>query len=169
MQRFYNGVVKHHKLVLTVFIAVSLLCLILQNAVGVNYDMNDYLPKDVASTVALSTMEDEFSGGIPNARVMVKNVTIPQALEYKTKLEGVNGVTEVTWLDDAVDITTSLSMIDEEVLESYYKDNVALFTVTIEKEYRIEAVDAIRELIGDENSMTGSAVSTAIATTNTVS
>jgi len=169
MERFYSGVVKHRKFLLTIFMFFAVFCMILQNAVGVNYDMNDYLPDDAKSTVALNTMEEEFSGGIPNARVMVKNVTIPQALEYKEKIQTIQGVIEVMWLDDAVDITTPLSMMDEDVVSNYYKDNAALFTVTIEEDYRIEAVEAIRELIGDENCMTGSAVSTAIATTNTVS
>ena len=169
MERFYDGVVKHRKGLLILFVAVSIFCMILQNAVGVNYDMNDYLPDDAASTVALEIMEAEFSGGIPNARVLIKNVTIPQALEYKEMIKEIQGVTEVTWLDDTIDITTPLSMIEESTVEGYYADNTALFTVTIDEKYRLEAVDAIRKIIGDDNCMMGSAVSTAIATTNTVS
>lgn len=55
------------------------------------------------------------------------------------------------------------------MLETYYKDGNALFSVTIAKEKRITAVDAIRQIIGDDNAMTGSAVSTAVATASTVS
>lgn len=55
------------------------------------------------------------------------------------------------------------------MLETYYKDGSALFSVTIAKEKRITTVDAIRQIIGDDNAMTGSAVSTAVATTSTVS
>ena len=100
---------------------------------------------------------------------MVKDVTIPEALEYKEKIEAVTGVTNVTWLDDAVDITVPMSNLDTETVENYYKDGAALFSVTIEEESRISAVAAIREIIGDDNAMSGSAVSTATATTNTVS
>ena len=114
-------------------------------------------------------MQEEFEGGIPNARVMITDVTIPQALKYKEQIENVEGVTEVSWLDDSVDITTPLAVLDSEVVENYYKDNTALFSVTIDEDYRISAVDAIREIIGENNAMTGSAVSTAVATTNTVS
>ena len=42
-----------------------------QKFVSVNYDMNSYLPEDSPSTVALDVMEDEFDGGIPNARVLI--------------------------------------------------------------------------------------------------
>ncbi|MGN0513785.1 MAG: RND family transporter [Lachnospiraceae bacterium] len=169
MNKFYKGVVKHRRWILSFFLILAFICMFLQNAVGVNYDMSDYLPDDAQSTTSLEIMKNEFSGGIPNARVMVKNVTIPQALEYKEKIEEVQGVTEVTWLDDAVDITTPLSMLDVDTVDNYYKDDAALFSVTIEEDYRLSAVDAIRQIIGEDNSMTGSAVSTAIATTNTVS
>lgn len=169
MNKFYHGVVKHRKGILSIFLLLAVICMILQNGVGVNYDMNDYLPDDAQSTVALEVMQNEFSGGIPNARVMVTDVTMPQALEYKEKIKAIHGVSEITWLDDAIDITTPLSMLDKATVELYYKNNAALFSVTIDKSCRLEAVDAIRNIIGEDNCMTGSAVSTAIATTNTVS
>ena len=169
METFYTGVVKHRKLIVVLFTVSVVVCLFLQNLVSVNYDMNDYLPSDAKSTVALEVMQEEFDGGIPNARVMIRDVTIPEALEYKEKIGAVKGVTDVTWLDDSVDITIPIAMLDADTIENYYKDNTALFSVTIEKEYRISAVSSIREIIGDKNAMTGSAVSTALATTNTVS
>lgn len=49
------------------------------------------------------------------------------------------------------------------------KNNAALFTLTLEENKRIEAVAEIRSIIGDKNALTGSAVSTADVTTNTVS
>ena len=169
MRKFYEGVVKHRRSILILFLVCTILCVLLKNMVSVNYDINDYLPEDAKSTVALNIMEQEFEGGIPNARVMIKDVTIPQALEYKEKLENVEGVQSVTWLDDAANITVPLSLLDAELVETYYRDHTALFTVTIEEESRISAVSDIREMIGDENAMSGSAVSTAVATTNTVS
>lgn len=149
MKKFYSGIVKHRKLIIVLFAVLFIACMILQNLVEVNYDMNDYLPEDCKSTISIDVMEDEFDGGIPNARVMVYDVTVPQALEYKDKIEKVSGVTDVMWLDDATDITVPLSSIEEHS--------------------RISATQDIREIIGDDNALTGSAVSTALSTTNTVS
>lgn len=81
--------------------------------VSVNYDMNDYLPESSPSTVALNLMDEEFDGGVPNARVMVANVTIPEALAYKEQIEAVDGVTDVTWLDDAVSVNEPLEIQDQ--------------------------------------------------------
>ena len=100
---------------------------------------------------------------------MVKNVSVPEALAYKEKLEAIDGVTGVTWLDDAANVQQPLETLDQDTVSSYYQDGVALFSVTIAEDKRITAVDAIRALIGDDNAMSGSTVSTAIATTSTVS
>ena len=169
MEKIFDRIVRHRKLIMIVFIICFGVCLFLQNFVSVNYDMNDYLPSDAKSTVSLEIMQEEFDGGIPNARVMITDVTIPEALEYKDEIKNVEGVTNVTWLDDAVDIKKPMAMLDTEVVQNYYKDCNALFSVTIEEEHILDAVDTIREVIGEENAMTGSAVSTAVATLNTVS
>lgn len=168
MRKFYEWVVNHRPLVLTVFIIAFIICGICKPQVGVDYDMNDYLPQDSASTVALDLMEQEFDGGVPNARVMVKEVTVPEALEYKEKIENVDGVTDVTWLDDAASVDVPLETLDPDTVETYYKEKNALFSVAIEEEKRSEAVSAIRKIIGEDNAMTGSAVSTATATASTV-
>lgn len=169
MKKFYSGIVKHRKLIIVIFAVLFIVCMILQNIVEVNYDINDYLPEDCESTISIDVMKDEFDGDIPNTRVMIYDVTVPQALEYKEKIEKVSGVIDVMWLDDASDITVPLSSLDTDTVETYYKDNNALFTVTIEEHSRISATQEIRKIIGDDNALTESAVSTAVATTNTVS
>ena len=169
MRKFYNWVVNHRKLVIAVYAVLFIICAVCKTQISVDYDMNDYLPESSASTVALNLMDKEFDGDVPNARVMVKDVTIPEALEYKEKISNVEGVTDVTWLDDAVSVDVPLETQDTDTIENYYKGGNALFSVTIEKEKRVDAVSNIRKIIGDDNAMTGSAVSTADATTSTVS
>ncbi|MGN0962531.1 MAG: MMPL family transporter, partial [Clostridia bacterium] len=167
-ERFFSAVVDHRKPIIAVFLVLSIIAAFLKPMVGVNYDMSDYLPKDSPSTVSLDVMKEEFDGEIPNARVMVKDVTVPEALAYKEKLEAVDGVLEVTWLDDAGDIDAPLETQDRDMVEDYYKDSNALFTVTLDEEKELTAVDDIRKVIGEDNAMTGSAVDTAIATKSTV-
>ncbi len=168
MKKFYRHIVNHQKLIISIFMILFVICAISKQFVSVNYDMNDYLPPDSASTVALDVMENEYEGGIPNARVMISDVSIPEALKYKQKLENVNGVSSVTWLDDVASVTVPLSTLDSDAVETYYKDNNALFSITIEEDKRIDAVNEIRQIIGEDNAMSGSAVTTALATTSTV-
>lgn len=168
MRKFFEKIVNNPKKILISFLMLALIGAGLQSMVKVNYDLTDYLPAQTASTVSLKTMEDEFDGGIPNARVMVQNVTIPEALEYKKKIADCPGVSDVMWLDDVNDILQPIETMDADTVDTYYKDKAALFTVTIEDGKQVEAVDAIRAVIGDKNSLTGDAVSTAVATVGTV-
>ncbi len=168
MERFYTGVVRHRRLVLALFLLSALACLVLRGMVRVNYDVNKYLPADTASTVSLHVMEREFPGGIPNARVMVRDVAIPEALEYKQRFAAVPGVEAVTWLDDAADVTVPLAAMDKETLESYYRDGNALFTVTVSEDGYVDAVAALREIAGDTGAVTGTIVAQADSATGTM-
>lgn len=168
MKKFYEGVIKGRVVIIVLFLVVAGICGYCQQFISVNYDLNSYLPEDAASTKAINVMEDEFDGAIPNARVMIKDVTQEEALEYKEKLEDVDGVSSVTWLDDNIPFDMPLSMYSKKLVNTYYKDKNALFSVTIDEDKINSAVPAIRKVIGDDNAMTGSAVSTAISTASTI-
>ena len=159
MKRFYTAIVRRRRLVLAVFALTAVLSVFAVRQVKVDYDINDYLPPESPSTTAIEVMNGAFTGGIPNMRVMVRDVTVPQALEYKEKLAAIDGVSSVAWLDDSLDVTVPLQMQDTATVESYYKDGCALFTVTVEDE---------KHLIGEGNALEGAAVSTAVATNSTV-
>lgn len=169
MRKFYQMIVNHPRSVITVFLLAAVISAFCQSLVGVNYDMKDYLPEDSPSTVALDRMEQEFAGGIPNARVMIRDTSVAEALEYKDRLLACDGVTDVMWLDDAANIEQPLETMEQDLVETYYKDGNALFTVTVEEEKILIAVDAMEEVVGERGAMTGDAVSTAVATNSTVS
>lgn len=151
----------YRKTVVGLFLALTVVGLMLWPSVGVNYNMIDYLPADAPSTQALAVMEREFSGSVPNVRVMVRDVSLTEALQYKERLAAVAGVTEVTWLDDVVDIKQPLATIDRELVESYYLDGAALFSLAVAESYELTAVDAFYEIVGDEGAIAGDAASTA--------
>ena len=161
-------VVNNPKKLLAAFAILVAAAAVCSTGVGVNYNVTDYLPDDTASTRALEVLGEEFPGGIPNARIMARDVTLPEALEMKARLEAVPGVESVTWLDDAVDVLAPIETQDASTVETYYKNSAALYTLTISDEYRLSAVDAVREIVGENGALTGDAVSTALATTGTV-
>lgn len=156
-------------MIIIVFLILTVICAGLSTLVGVNYNFADYLPKDAPSTNALNVMEEEYSQPIPNMRVVIYDVSIPDALEYKEKIEKAEGVKEVTWLDDSIDIYGPLELADQDSVETWYKNSDALFSVTVssdEKEKKA-AVDAIREIIGDDNAMSGTAVTDVLSPVHT--
>lgn len=168
MRKFYGKVIQYRYRIMAIFAVVTVVCAFCIQFIQVNYDMTDYLPAASPSSVSLDVMNNEFDGGIPNARVMVKATDRKEALETKAKLEEIDGVESVSWLDDVVSLDVPFAMYPQETLEQYYKDGYALYNVTVEEDKRTEAVDAMYEVVGESGALTGSAVSTAVATESTV-
>lgn len=154
-------ILKHKKMIVIAFVLIAVLSSVAQFFVSVNYNMVDYLPDDAQSTKALDIMEKEFTGAVPNSRVMVNDVTVQEALEYKEKLTAIDGISDVLWLDDMIDLKTPLEMADDEIVDDYYKDGKALFSLSIQSGEEVAITDEIYELIGEEGAVAGEALNTA--------
>ena len=167
MDKFIDKLLKYKKTVISIYIIIAFICVIASQFVKVNYNMSDYLPDGTQSTIALDTMEKEYTQAIPNARVMIKDVSIVEALNFKNDMLKVEGVEEVTWLDDSVDLMEPLEILDDNIVETYYKDNNAVFSITLDTDKSIQAIKDIKELSDKNISLTGEAISTAVATEKT--
>ena len=167
MDHYTRFVVKHRKIIIMIFVLIAAVCAFLSTMVGVDYKFADYLPDDAQSTVALDTMNKEYDQEVPNVRVMIKDVSIAQALKYKEKLENIDGVQEVNWLDDATNIYQPLALTDKDTVNDWYKNKNALYQVTIDETNGYEVIQNMRKVIGDDNYMTGDAVTNAVTTVTT--
>lgn len=167
MERAIKQMLKWRSLVLALFLGGTILCGVLTTMVGINYDLVDYLPDEAPSTIALDVMDESYEKAVPNVRVMVRDVTIPQALQYKEQIAAVDGVDDVTWLDDQLSIQVPLETQDAKTVEDYYKDGNALFSVTVADDHQEETLDAIRAIIGERGAMSGNPVDTVNAQVTT--
>ena len=173
MEQFVRTTLKHRRLVVALFLVVMLVCMCFIPFVRTNYDMADYLPDDAQSTTAVRIMDEEFETAMPNANVMVKDITVAQAQEIKRTMQGMDGIEDVIWLDDAVDTTVPLDMLDGDTVETYYHvsaddptKGAALYQVTVEAGKESHTVASLRELIdsyGEGNAVIGEAADTAWA------
>lgn len=167
MRSIFQQILKHKRLVLVSFAVAAILSGLLAPMVSVNYNMMDYLPDNAKSTVALKVMNQEYQQDVPNVRVMVPDVTLPQALEYKKRLLQVDGVEDLNWLDDTVSLDVPLETLPQKTVEAWYKDNNALYSLTVDPHKQVTALDAIGKIIGEKGAMSGSCVNTTVATVNT--
>jgi predicted RND superfamily exporter protein len=136
--------------------------------VDVNYDMSDYLPEQAESTIAISAMEDAYDAKVPNLRVMMRGVSVQEAMEYKARLEAVPRVGSVSWLDDAVDILEPIEIQDSKTVESWYKDGNALFQLVVSEETEQQTLADIREIVGENGAVSGGPLDT-VDTRNNIS
>ncbi|MDD4002725.1 MAG: MMPL family transporter [Clostridia bacterium] len=151
-----------------IFAALCIISIFTLPLTKVNYDQTKYLPQDTQTSKGLKILYDEF-GENASLSVMVKDLSLQQALEFKALLIQIDGAKQVVWLDDIVlpykpeEISTdmfwqnyqnfSASLPDEvkNVLSNYYNGD-ALFTVILNgKEYEQSTISAIEKIdkLGD--------------------
>jgi predicted RND superfamily exporter protein len=161
METMVKNIVEKRKRILIVFCFITILSAIFIPSVKVNYNMSDYLPEDMPTKKALEVLSQEF-GLNGSAQVMVRNVSIPQAKEIKDIIAGIEGVKSVTWLDDIDDIRKPLDILDQDMVEDYYKDQAALYQVVFqEDDYSLKvgsALEKIRRVVGDNSAIRGPAI-----------
>ena len=153
----------------TVFLVGCVFSLITMLFVNVNYDLTEYLPDDAPSCQGLDLMEREF--GYPGtARVMIRDVTLYEAKQYKDRLEAVDGVDQILWCDSQVNIYAGEDFIQMDEIEDYYKDGYAVMDVTFEEgdtsRRTSRAIDAMQEITGDKGYYVGMAVQNKSLTEN---
>ena len=129
--------------------------------VEVNYDLTEYLPDSVESRQGLNIMEDTF--GYPGtARVMIKDVTLYEAKAYKDRLEKVDGVDRILWLDTGTNVFSGEGFIDYTSIDQYYKDDCAVMDVIFEEgdtsKKTSAAIDDMKEIPGYKGCYVGMAV-----------
>lgn len=172
MEKIIRQIIKLRKTILISFGILVIISIFLLQFNEVNYKMVDYLPEDANSTMAIRLLEEEFEGGLPNLSVMVKTDSVKKSLYYKSELAKINGVNSIRWLDDilGVDtlITQPISFQDEKVVKSYYKDGYSLYLLEIEEGLELTTTNEIYELIGEDNNITGEALSIALAQDSSV-
>lgn len=159
--RLARLIIRRRGLIESVFAVGCLFSLLAMFFVNVNYDLTEYLPDDAESSIGIDVMEQEF--GYPGtARVMIKDVSLYEAKQYKDKLEAVDGVDQVLWCDSAVNIYSGEDFIDEEEIRDYYKDGCAVMDVTFvesdDSDRTSRAIDEMEKITGEKGRFTGMAV-----------
>lgn len=136
LKKIPEGIVKLKWVFLVLFVALSIFGAVMIPRTKINYDLTGYLPANCDSSTALELLKKEFDDkGM--AYVMVKDVTPEKAGEIKTRIEKVEGVATVTYVESM-----------------NYKNNSALYTVTL-KDYdstagAFDAVKGIIDALSDE-------------------
>lgn len=154
-------IIRKNRKIEFVFLAAVFLSVMAAPFVNINYDLTEYLPASAQSRAGLNLMEEKF--GYPGtARVMLQDVTLYEAKQYKKQMESVDGVDQILWLDGRTDVFTSSDFIIEKDINDYYKDGSAVMDITFEKgdtsRKTSKAVDELKAITGEKGHYVGMAV-----------
>ena len=151
-------IVEHNKGIRNVVIVLVVFFAICFPFVEVNYDLTKYLPDTVDSKIAINKMRETF--GYPGTgRLMLKDVTLYEAKQYKNQIEKIDGVDQVIWCDLTTNIYGSSEFINYDDIDDYYKDGNAVMDITFNEgdtsKRTHKAITKIDKLIGDRGYLVG--------------
>lgn len=158
MDTIIEKILQYKKMIVAVFFVLTVVFTVTFFKVKINYNMTDYLPDDANSTIALNTMTKEFNRALPNCNLMVEDISIMEAMDLKKKLEGLDSVEEVTWLDDVADVKMPIETQDVDNITDYYKDGDALYSIALKDGQEREGIQEIKSVVGEDAILAGNAV-----------
>ena len=144
-------------------IFILALALLVPSAIGylntrVNYDILSYLPDSLETVSGQDIMVDEFGMGA-FSMVIVEGMDNKDAAALETDLETVNHVKEVLWYDDMLDLSVPVSMIPDSIRDAFFQGDatmmIALFDNTTSADETMEAITAMRKMVGKECFISG--------------
>ena len=154
INRISYFIARHPK---TILIVASLL--LIPSAFGyfstfVNYDIMSYLPDEIESVQGEGILDTEF-GCAANAFLVVENMKSKDVVKLKDEIATVEGVSEVTWADDILDITIPVSMLPDALTDVFYSTDGKSTLIMIqfsEGSASTTTMKAIREIKAKLNS-----------------
>ena len=137
--------------------------LLIPSAIGyfktkVNYDILSYLPNDLETRQAQKILKDEFDCG-SLAMLIVEGMENKDVSKLKDKVSQVNGVSEVIWIDDALDISVPKEILPKSVREMLFSDNSTMMIVKLKdtdaSESTEKSIEQIRNITGKQAFLSG--------------
>lgn len=146
MERLFRGILRHRRVVIDVFVALTVICACLIPQVKIDANMSDYLPPTAKSSQDLDAMKRIYGNDIANARVYVTGISLPDAKALDKSLKGEKGVISVTWLGDEVDVDQPLETQDADTIADWYDGKGYLFQAVLKSGVKQGQIDRIRAL-----------------------
>lgn len=124
----------------------------------VNYDVLSYLPGDLETRQAQKILKDQFDCG-SLAMLIVEGMDNKDVVKLKEMVEGVSGVNEVIWTNDALDISVPKEILPESIRNMLYSDDSTLMIIKLKESDATEetqkAIAEIREVTGKQAFLSG--------------
>lgn len=158
MRKFGKFIVKNRILVL--IISIALLVPSVMGIIGtkINYDILSYLPEELETMKGQHILEDDFSIAA-TGMLMVKDMPSKDVLSLKEQIEKVNGVGDVIWVSDVLDIGIPSEMIPKKFKNMCYAKDTTLMMIKFKEntasQETFTAINEIKRLTGKKAFLAG--------------
>ncbi len=161
MENIARLIVGWRKPIVIAFVLAAAISTWLLTQVVINYDLTAYLPSDMPTRQAIDVMQSEF-GVHGSAEVIVSGIDIVSARRLHDEISAIEGVENVHWLGDIVDINQPLAMLSAGDVAPYFAGGAFRFQVVfLDNDHAPatgEAIEELRKLNGAQITVRGPAV-----------
>lgn len=124
----------------------------------VNYDILGYLPDELDTRIAQSILKDDFDCG-SLGMLIVENMENKDVSKLKEEVKKVEGVNDVIWIDDAIDLSVPREILPEDIRDIFYSENSTLmiikFAGTDASTETEKALSDVRKIAGKQAFLSG--------------
>ena len=124
----------------------------------VNYDILGYLPDELDTRIAQSILKDDFDCG-SLGMLIVENMENKDVSKLKEQVKKVEGVNDVIWIDDAIDLSVPKEILPEDIRDIFYSENSTLmiikFVGTDASTETENALSDVRKIAGKQAFLSG--------------
>lgn len=156
--RFAELIVRRRRLIMVVAVLLLIPAAAGFLATGVNYDVTAYLAGDMPAKAAQQAVEEHF-GQASMVYVLLPEIPLWQAGEYKSQIAALPGVEKVQWLDDATHVSVPPEFMPEQLRQNFLtEDGTAMFVTFTEgatSQLTEQAIVSIRHLTDDQAVISG--------------
>ena len=155
MKKFAHFIVKFYKQILIISIILLIPSAIGAVSTRINYDILTYLPSELDSMVGEQYLENDFNLA-SSAMITVENMPTSNLLDLKERIGNVEGVRDVFWLSDVLDVTISEDVLPDEIYNFMFnKDKdatmmIVRFNDTAASESTMNAISKIKKICANE-------------------
>lgn len=149
MNKLSDFIVKYRNKILVVAILLLIPSVLGFLNTGVNYDILSYLPSDCESMIAQKALGDDFNLASVDFLV-VNGKSDKEVVKIKNKIKKIDGVDEVVWRDDVLDISIPKEAMPESISKQLYSDDSTMMIVTFKEDTgsdrTMNAINEIKQL-----------------------
>lgn len=146
MDKVSRFIVKYRNKILIFAILLLIPSVIGYLNTDINYDILSYLPNDCESMKGQKILDEDFN--LASVGLMVTNdLNDKGVVELEQKIEKIDGVSDVLWRDDVMDITFPKEMLPKEIRNQLYSKGSTLMIVTFDEDTASQkTMNAISEI-----------------------
>ncbi|MBU3219122.1 efflux RND transporter permease subunit [Clostridium algidicarnis] len=158
MKKFGEFIAKHRNIVLIVAVLLSIISVFGMVNTKINYDVLTYLPQELDSMKGQNILDDTFASASLSMLIM-DDAEPKEVSRIKEKIQTIEGVDSVLWIDDALDISIPKEILPDDVKKALYSGDSTMMVIKYKEgsssEVTQNAITDIRKVMDEKSFLSG--------------